>query len=160
ISTGVSRGLLAMRSEFYSRGLGETWITTGVFTIAVALGLRDAAPSLAVAIGSTGGAFIAAALTRQSLGHADPSGENGAGDTALTSSALARYSWPVAGSNLLNNLALKVDVLLLGLYVGHVPDVTLERFGIFCAATEIAGGLRKVRQVFDPIFAPIAARRY
>ncbi len=157
ISTGVSRGLLAMRSEFYSRGLGETWITTGVFALAVALGLRDAAPSLAVAVGSTGGAFIAAALTLRSL---VGSSGRGRGESVPDTPAMVRYSWPVAGASLLNNLALKVDVLLLGLFVGHVPDVTLERFGIFCAATEIAGGLRKVRQVFDPIFAPVAARRY
>ena len=35
ISTGASRAVLAMRNEFYSRGLTETWVTTGVFVIAI-----------------------------------------------------------------------------------------------------------------------------
>ena len=50
-------------------------------------------------------------------------------------------------------------VLLLGAVVGRAPGVTVETFGVFCATTEIAGGMRKVRQVFDPIFAPVAATR-
>ena len=44
---------------------------------------------------------------------------------------------------------MRVDVLLLGAYINRAPGVTLESFGVFCAAAEIAGGLRKVRQVFD-----------
>lgn len=157
ISTGVSRGLLEMRAEFYSRGLGETWITTAVFAIAVALGIRDAAPALAVATGSLGGACIALALAQRRLGRRRPARAAAAAPPSVAE--MARFALPTSGSGLLNNLALRTDVLLLGAYVGRAPGVTLESFGVFCAAVEIAGGLRKVRQVFDPIFAPLAARR-
>jgi len=54
---------------------------------------------------------------------------------------------------------MQADVLLLGTYVNRAPGVTVESFGVFCAAAQVAGGLRKVRQVFDPIFAPIVATR-
>src|SRR5262249_18382873 len=64
---------------------------------------------------------------------------------------------PIAGSDLLNVVMLDADILLLGAYVGRAPGLTVEAFGVFCAAAEIAGGMRKVRQGFDPIFAPIAA---
>jgi len=72
---------------------------------------------------------------------------------------MLRFAAPIAGSSLLNVLVLQLDVLLLGAYVGHAPGVTVETFGVFCAAAEVAGGMRKVRQVFDPIFAPVVATR-
>ena len=70
-----------------------------------------------------------------------------------------RFTSRIAGSDLLSVLMLQADVLLLGAYVGRAPGVTLASFGVFCAAAELAGGMRKVRQVFDPIFAPIVATR-
>ena len=72
---------------------------------------------------------------------------------------MLRFSLPTAGSSLLVVLVLQADVLLLGAYVNRAPGVTAEAFGVFVAAAEIAGGLRKVRQVFDPIFATIVATR-
>ena len=65
----------------------------------------------------------------------------------------------MAGTNLLNVLVTQADVLLLMFYVGRAPGVTPERVGVFFAAAEIAVGLRKVRQIFDPIFAPVVATR-
>jgi O-antigen/teichoic acid export membrane protein len=165
VSTGVSRGLLAMRSEFFSRGLVETWVTTGVFIVAVSLGLRDVAPSLAVVCGSFGGALVAFVLTAQTIelgrhhaAHARTGRDEGRSLAGY--GEMIRFSLPVAASGLLNSLALRVDVLLLGAFVGRAPGVTIESFGVFCAAAEVAGGLRKVRQVFDPIFAPVAAARH
>jgi O-antigen/teichoic acid export membrane protein len=161
ICTGVSRGLLVMRSEFYSRGLGETWITTGVFALAVALGVRDLAPALAVVCGATGGAVIALALASHAVASsprrpANPEAASGRG----ADGGLLRFSLPIALSGLLNTLAQRVDVLILGVFVNRAPGVTIESFGVFCAAVEIAGGLRKVRQVFDPILVPVAAARH
>lgn len=164
VCTGVSRGLMAMRTEFFSRGLVETWVTTGVFVLAISLGMRDAAPSVAVVAGSFGGALAAFALTaetirlgRQHALHVRVEDED---RSASSYRNVLRFSIPVAASGLLNSLALRVDVLLLGAFVGHAPGVTIESFGVFCAAAEVAGGLRKVRQVFDPIFAPVAAARH
>lgn len=166
ICTGVSRGLLAMRSELYSRGFAETWITIGVFIFAIALGVRDLAPTLAVVAGSTGGAIVAFVLALQVVGlRRAPERDRDAASTAKelvvpATPALLRYTLPVAGSSLLNTLALRIDVLLLGAFVSRAPGVTLESFGVFCAAVEVAGGMRKVRQVFDPIFAPVVATRH
>ena len=83
----------------------------------------------------------------------------GADSDHVSLSSLVRLSWPTAGSNLLNVLVAQADVLLLAMYVGRAPGVTVETFGVFCACAEVAVGLRKVRQVFDPIFAPVVARR-
>lgn len=163
ISTGASRALLSMRSEFYSRGLVETWVQTGVFVLAVALSVGDRAPALAVVAGETAGgivAYILAARVLNRLGRGRSRVEQGSAATATASTrAMLRFSAPIAGSSLLNVLVLQLDVLLLGAYVGSVPGVTVASFGIFCAAAEVAGGMRKVRQVFDPIFAPVIATR-
>jgi O-antigen/teichoic acid export membrane protein len=73
--------------------------------------------------------------------------------------SMVRYSLPTAGSSLLNVLVTEADVLLLAAYVGRAPGVTAETFGVFAVAAQLAVGLRKVRQVFDPIFAPVVATR-
>ena len=174
IATGASRAVLAMRSEFYSRGIAETWVTVAVFVMAVALGIRDAAPALAVAVGSVAAAVVAYALAARALSARIPSDVGRKNSTvheaqrpsasegsapATTPLDLLRFSLPIAGSSLLTVLVMRVDVLLLGAYVNRAPGVTVETFGIFCAAAEVAGGLRKVRQIFDPIFAPIVASR-
>jgi O-antigen/teichoic acid export membrane protein len=167
IATGASRSVLVMSNEFYSRGITETWVTTGVFVIAVALGLRDVAPGLAVAGGSTAAGVVAYVLARRALaghivtpiaGAAIPLSSD-AEARSRTIADVLKFSLPIAGSSLLTVLVMQADVLLLGLYVNRAPGVTVEAFGVFCAAAEIAGGLRKVRQVFDPIFAPIVATR-
>lgn len=166
IATGASRSVLAMSNEFYSRGIAETWVTTGVFLAAVALGLRDEAPALAVALGTTAAAVVAWALAsralRARLGTArvvDASSPSPSREVMPTNGELLRFSLPIAASSLLTVLVMQADVLLLGTYVNRAPGVTVESFGVFCAAAQIAGGLRKVRQVFDPIFAPIVASR-
>jgi O-antigen/teichoic acid export membrane protein len=155
LSTAASRATLSMRNEFYSRGLVETWVTTAVFLIAIAIGVRDRAPAVSVVLGSLASGIVAYLLARRALARAP--GSNVAGRRTLWEAL--RFSAPIAGSGLLNVLMINIDVLLLGAYVGRVPGVTVEGFGVFCAASEIAGGMRKVRQVFDPIFAPVAATR-
>jgi O-antigen/teichoic acid export membrane protein len=177
ISTGASRSVLVMSNEFYSRGLTETWVTTGVFVIAVAAGLRGVAPGLAVAAGTTAAGIVAVVLANRALAARIATSRPHSGGPELASApgsgtvtgavaareqslaAMLRFSLPIAGSSLLTVLVMQADVLLLGLYVNRAPGVTVEAFGVFCAAAEIAGGLRKVRQVFDPIFAPIVATR-
>ena len=47
--------------------------------------------------------------------------------------------------------------LLLGTYVNRAPGVTVASVGVFCAAAQVAGGQRKVRQISDPFFAPNVA---
>jgi O-antigen/teichoic acid export membrane protein len=165
VSIGASRALLSMRNEFFSRGVTETWITIAVFVAAVALGARDAAPSLAVVGGMTASAIVAFVLAQRAFDRASLDATRLPADAALavheepSPGRMLRFSTPIAGSSLLNVLVMHLDVLILGTYVGRAPGVTVETFGVFCAAKEIAGGMRKVRQIFDPIFAPVVAAR-
>jgi O-antigen/teichoic acid export membrane protein len=70
-----------------------------------------------------------------------------------------RASLPIALYDLLNIGVMRLDVIMLGLYVGRAPGVTLGTVGIYAASVEIAGGLRKVNQAFTPIFTPIVAEQ-
>ena len=73
--------------------------------------------------------------------------------------ALVRHSAPVALYSLLNIAIMQIDVVMLGMYVGRAPGVTLETLGIYAGAVAIAGGLRKVNQAFTPIFTPVVAEQ-
>lgn len=172
VATGAARGLLSMRNEFYSRGVTETWVTIGVFVIALALGSRDRAPALAVVAGTTAAAAVALVLATRALASVPRSPRDTVTPSphpSVTSSPLLvvdtsvgsmlRYSLPMAGSSLLSVLVTEADVLLLAMFVGRAPGVTAETFGVFVVAAQLAVGLRKVRQVFDPIFAPVVATR-
>jgi O-antigen/teichoic acid export membrane protein len=169
VATGASRAVMAMGNEIYSRGLADTWVTIGVFLIVVAAGVGDAAPSLAVVAGCTAGGLVACVLAARAL---TTDGGTGAmperPDEAIRPPALragsrrpsmrsvVAFSLPIAGTGVLAVLATRLDVLMLGAFVGRAPGLTVESFGVYCAATEIAVGLRKVRQVFDPILGPVA----
>ena len=59
--------------------------------------------------------------------------------------------------DLLNALIFRLDVVMLGCFIGRAPGVTLPTVGIYGAVVEVASGLRKVNQAFNPIFAPIVA---
>jgi len=155
ISTAASRASFVLTNEFYSRGITETLITIVTFVGLVAVGLHATSASLAVVVGSTCGGGVAWWLARRAL--RPLAGRNREGRVDMP--AAIRYAAPIAGSGLLNVLILNLDVLILSAFVGHAPGVTPQSFGVFCAAAEIAGGMRKVRQVFDPIFGPVAASR-
>src|SRR5205814_8377932 len=60
---------------------------------------------------------------------------------------------------MLNVGIMDIGVIMVGLFVGRARGVTLETLGIYAAAVEAAGGLRKVSQAFTPIFTPIVARQ-
>jgi O-antigen/teichoic acid export membrane protein len=160
VATAASRSVLSMSNEFYSRGLTETWVTTAAFVAAVALGLRDSAPALAVVAGTSAAAVVALLLASRALRLAAPAASGGRGDDEpVTTNALLRCSAPIAGASLLTVVVMQADVLLLGALVGRAAGVTAASFGVYCAAAQIAVGMRKVRQVFDPIFAPVIASR-
>jgi O-antigen/teichoic acid export membrane protein len=46
---------------------------------------------------------------------------------------------------------------MLGWFIGRAPGVTLATVGVYSATVELASGLRKVNQAFNPIFAPVVA---
>jgi O-antigen/teichoic acid export membrane protein len=178
VGTAASRGMKVMRHDVYSRGLTETIGTTLAFLVVLALGARASAPEIA-AIGGTLAAGLVAVGLAASL-FSGSSRSNGRGirlqaesvrlkpdstgavattDVAATNVAagLVAYAAPIAGYDLLNTVIMNLDVVLLGLFIGRAPGVTLVSVGVYAAAVDVASGLRKVSQLFTPIFAPVVA---
>ncbi len=152
LSNGVSRGMRVMRHDLYSKGFTETFGTIACFLVAVAIGLREMAPAVAVLFGTGAGGVMAFILARGLFaGHRSDQAKVGP-------AGLLRFSAPIAIYSLLNMLIMRMDVLLLG-FLGPAAGVSLGTIGIFVASVEVAGGMRKVRQAFDPMFTPIIARQ-
>lgn len=65
--------------------------------------------------------------------------------------SLIAYSLPMSGMDLLNNFKSRLDLLVIARFLtpGHV--------GIYGAIIEIVNLIKKVRQVFEPIFMPIVS---
>ncbi len=152
ISNGVSRGMKVMRHDLYSKGFTETFGTIAMFLVAFAIGLRELAPVVAVLFGTGAGGLMAFMLARglfagRTIGPAQPG-----------TASILRFSTPIAVYSLLNLLIMRMDVLLLG-FMGPSVGVSIGTIGVFVASVEIAGGMRKVRQAFDPMFTPIIARQ-
>ncbi|CAN5444528.1 Wzx-type polysaccharide biosynthesis protein UppV [soil metagenome] len=151
VCNGVSRGMKVMKHDLFSKGFTETFGTILSLLIALAIGLRQLAPAVAVIIGTTAGGAMAFVLAR-GLFAGLPAGP------ANVHAPLLRFSAPIAIYSLLNLLIMRMDVLLLGM-LGPRAGVSLATIGVFVASVEISGGMRKVRQAFDPMFTPIIARQ-
>ncbi len=155
INTAVSRGMKVMRHDIFSRGITETVVTTVAFLVALQFGLRKFGPEIAVIIGMGASGivalFLAATLFRTTRVHAT------AFSFVVESRRLLAYAAPISAYDLLNSVIVRVDVIMLGCFVGRAPGVTLTTLGIYGAAVEVAGGLRKINQAFNPIFAPVVA---
>jgi O-antigen/teichoic acid export membrane protein len=155
VSTAISRGMTVMHHDIYSRGLTESFGTAAALLLAFALGVRDLAPEIAAIVGTLASGLVAFTLARRlfSSGTTPPSPE---GDLVPR---LLRASAPIALYDLLTIGIMRIDLIMLGWFVGRAPGVTLETLGIYAAALEVGGGLRKVSQSFTPIFTPIVARQ-
>ncbi len=157
VSNGLSRGMAVMHHDIYSRGLTESLLTAAALLVAVALGARQLAPEIAAIAGTLGSGLVAFTLARRLYAAAPPGAAPRAGRGLVP--ALLGQSAPIALYDLLNVAVMQIDVIMLGLFVGRAPDVTLETLGVYAASVEVAGGLRKVSQAFNPIFMPIVARQ-
>lgn len=155
INTAVSRGMKVMGHDIFSRGLTETIGTTAAFLLALGIGLTTFAPQIGALIGTAASGIVAFVLAWSLFRHAPQ-----------TSSALSwrreakrmwRYAAPISAYDLLNAFIVRSDVIILGCFVGRAPGVTLQVVGIYGVVVEVAGGLRKVNQIFNPIFAPVVA---
>lgn len=151
VCNGLSRGMKVMQHDFYSRGLTESLSTTVALLIAVGLGAHLLAPELAAIAGTAASGTVAFVLARRLYG--EPSSPSAAEGTA----GLLRTSIPIAAYDLLNLSIMRIDVIMLGLFAGRVPSVSLGDVGIYAACVEVAGGLRKLGQAFTPIFTPVVA---
>jgi O-antigen/teichoic acid export membrane protein len=156
VGTAASRGMKVMRHDFYSRGLTETVGTTAAFLVAMAFGARVSAPAIAAIAGTLASGLVAVWLAA-SLFNADETTVRLKPDTTRTTRDLVTFAAPIAGYDLLNTLILSLDVVMLGLFIDKAPGVTLVTVGVYAAAVDVASGLRKVSQLFNPIFAPVVA---
>lgn len=157
VSNALSRGMGVMHHDIYSRGLTESLGTAAALLVALLIGFKQLAPEVAAICGTLASGLVAFALARRLFprdrrpAHAEP---------GHLSSQLIRASAPIALYDLLNLSIMQIDLIMLGCFVGRAPGVTLETLGIYAAAVELAGGLRKVSQAFTPIFTPVVAGHF
>lgn len=156
VSNALSRGMAVMHHDIYSRGLTESFGTAIALLIALALGARQLAPEIAAIAGSLASGLVAFACARH-LFKIGPRVQNAPNKDLVPN--LLKASAPIALYDLLNIGIMRIDLIMLGWFVGRAPGVTLETLGIYAAAVELAGGLRKVSQSFTPIFTPTVARQ-
>jgi O-antigen/teichoic acid export membrane protein len=154
INTAVSRGMKVMRHDIFSRGMTETIVTTLAFLGALWLGFKTFSPEIAVIVGMGASGVVALTLAASLFrGAARQPGFS----FARESRQLLSYAAPISAYDLLNSIIVRLDVVMLGCFVGRAPGVTLTTLGIYGACVEVAGGLRKINQAFNPIFAPVVA---
>ena len=155
ISTSVSRGMKVMRHDIFSRGMTEPIATTLAFLVVFIIGLKTFAPELAAIIGTVTSGLVALALAAKLFRRA--SEDRHVVSHLAEARQLIGYSAPISAYQLINALIARLDLILLGYFVGRAPGVTLTTVGVYGAALGTANGLRKVNQAFNPIFAPVVA---
>jgi O-antigen/teichoic acid export membrane protein len=155
ISTAVSRGMKIMQHDIYSRGMTEPIATTLAFLLAVFVGFKQSSPEVAAILGTAASGLIAlrlaSTLFRNIPAHAH------VGSSFGEARSLIAYAAPISIYQLINAFIARLDLLMLGYFVGRAPGVTLDTVGIYAAVIGTANGLRKVNQSFNPIFAPVVA---
>ena len=155
ISTSVSRGMKVMRHDIFSRGMAEPIATTLAFLIVFIIGLKTFAPELAAIIGTAISGLVALALAAKLFRRA--SEDRRVVSHLAEARQLIGYSAPISAYQLINAFIARLDLILLGYFVGRAPGVTLATVGIYAAVVGTANGLRKVNQAFNPIFMPVVA---
>ncbi len=155
INVAVSRGMKVMQHDIYSRGITESTATTLAFVLALGIGLTTFAPEFAAVVG-TAASGIVALLLAGSLFRSVPPGR-GFSSPRTEAADLLAYAAPIAAYQFLNTIIFRLDVIMLAFFIGRAPGVTLATVGIYGAVVEVAGGLRKVNQAFNPVFGPVVA---
>src|SRR6266699_823249 len=155
ISTSVSRGMKVMRHDILSRGMTEPIATTLAFLVVFIIGLKTFAPELAAIIGTATSGLVALALAAKLFPRA--SEDRHVVSHFAEARQLIGYSAPISAYQLINAFIARLDLILLGYFVGRAPGVTLATVGIYAAVIGTANGLRKVNQAFNPIFMPVVA---
>ncbi len=154
ISTAVSRGMKVMQHDIYSRGITESIATTVAFLLALVIGFKDFSPEVAAIAGTGASALVALFLAARLF--RDVPGDRTVSYVSEAKQLLA-FAAPISGHQLLNTLISRLDLILLGYFIGRAPGVTLATVGVYGAVVDTANGLRKVNQAFNPIFAPVVA---
>jgi O-antigen/teichoic acid export membrane protein len=155
ICTAISRGMKVMQHDIYSRGMAEPIATTLAFLFAIAVGFNAASPEVAAILG-TAISGITALVLASSLFRRD-SAHGAVISRVGEAKSLIAYAAPISVYQLINAFIARLDLILLGYFVGRAPGVTLATVGVYSAVIGTANGLRKVNQAFNPIFAPVVA---
>jgi O-antigen/teichoic acid export membrane protein len=155
ISTAISRGMKVMQHDIYSRGMTEPIATTLAFLLALAVGFKESSPEVAAILGTAASGVIALALA--STLFRDVPAQKTAVSPFVEARSLLAYSAPISIYQLVNAFIARLDLIMLGYFVGRAPGVTLATVGVYSAVIGTANGLRKVNQAFNPIFAPVVA---
>lgn len=159
VCASASRGLRVMDVDLYAHGITGTLVMLAGLAALLLFGVGEVSPSLAVTVGTFAALAIAVRMAVKAAQRA-AAGTSRLSPPGLDENpvdGLLRFAAPVAGTSVLGLLLTRLDVLLLGFFVGSAPGVTPFTVGAYAAAAEWAGGLRKLRQVFDQAFAPIVA---
>src|SRR5437762_12830415 len=154
ICTATSRGMKVMQHDIYSRGMTEPIATTLAFLLALAVGFKESSPEVAAIVGTAASGLIALALASTLFRHVPP---QRVVSTLGEARALLGYAAPISIYQLINAFIARLDLIMLGYFVGRAPGVTLATVGVYSAVIGTANGLRKVNQTFNPIFAPVVA---
>src|SRR5437870_11363829 len=155
ICTAISRGMKVMQHDIYSRGIAEPVATTLAFLLAIAVGFKESSPEVAAIVGTAASGLIALALASTLFRHM-PAQTDVVSPLGEARSLLA-YAAPISIYQLINAFIARLDLIMLGYFVGRAPGVTLATVGVYSAVIGTANGLRKVNQAFNPIFAPVVA---
>ena len=155
ISIAVSQGMKVMQHDIYSRGITEPIVTALAFLIALAIGFKAFGPELALIVGTAASGVVAFTLASTLFRHV-PLGR-GAVSLRIEVRQLLNYAAPISAHQLLTTFIAQLDLIILGCFIGRTPGVTLATVGIYGAVVGTANGVRKITQVFNPIFAPVAA---
>jgi len=99
-------------------------------------------PSWLAIIGTATSGLVALALAAKLFRRASE------GQHAVSHLAEARqligYSAPISAYQLINAFIARLDLIMLGYFVGRAPGVTLATVGVYSAVIGTANGLRKV----------------
>src|SRR6266568_3037761 len=154
VCTSISRGMKVMKHDIYSRGMTEPAITTLALLIALGFGFTRFAPEVAAVSGTAASGIVALVFASRLF-----SGVTARDTVCIWTEAkpLLAYAAPISVYQMFNAFILQLDVIMLGWFIGRAPGVTLATVGVYSAVVGLAGGLRKVNQAFNPIFAPVVA---
>ena len=136
ICTAVSRAMKVMKHDIWSRGMTESIVTTLAFLGAVAFGWRTFGAAIAAIIGTGASGIVAliSGVVALSLLHPRLAASS---PIALKRGVCLGYSASISGYDLINALIVRLDVIMLGCFVGRAPGVTLSTVGIYGAVVEV-----------------------
>jgi len=154
VCTSISRGMKVMQHDIFSRGMMEPAATTLALLIELGFGFTRFAPEVAAVSGTAASGIVALIFASRLF-----RGMTARDSVSIWTEAkpLLAYAAPISIYQMLNAFILRLDIIMLGWFIGRAPGVTLATVGVYGATVELAGGLRKVNQAFNPIFAPVVA---